>query len=245
MASYQPQQHYSAARRHNPGRFQFPTIMNKENETTANPLTQTEARGKIGSVEAVTLNFIPQMLTSIAMEQATELADYTRDHRMSEHKALSRLLRECVKEYDHDTRRTYGAAYGAHVAYLARLKETTQILLFQCWCTYTNEASRQHPKYQHKDIPARLAFIRMLLLFVEIFDTKTDRILSEKLGRTIKHHASPWVTELSALCIATAIEYDIALGITPAMKVCIQAVAQNARKMAKSIMADEANVSKR
>lgn len=296
MTLCQDQQTYSAARRHNPGRFQFRTNMLEDKHTKTKcglvkkgtfkisppdgvsedianrmfqqpielhprnplaidwginierpkpkPLTQAEALAKIGAEDVVTMNFIPQMLTSIAMEQATELADYTRDHRMREHKAFARLLRECVNEYDRDTRKAYGAAYYAHVAYLARLKEACSLLLFQCWCTYTNEASSQRPEYPHKDIPARLSFIRMLLLFVEVFDTNADRILATKLGRRISHHDNPWVTELNALCVATAIEYKITLDITPAMKLCIQAVAQNARKLAKEVMTEEANVSK-
>lgn len=102
------------------------------------------------------MNFIPQMLTAIALEEAEKYIDYCRDNRLSDYRKHNREMRKCINEYNYELKRSYGTAWNSYQNYLSRLRERVSVDLFKCWCTFTNEAARQYIGIEHKDIPARV-----------------------------------------------------------------------------------------
>ena len=63
------------------------------------PLTSDECIKLFGARDAVMMNFVPQMLTALAFEQAEGFIGYCRDHRLSEYKKHNREMRKCIDEY--------------------------------------------------------------------------------------------------------------------------------------------------
>ncbi len=58
-------------------------------------LTSDECVSLFGAREAVLMNFIPQMLTALALEQAEGFIKYCRNNRLSEYKRHNREMRRC------------------------------------------------------------------------------------------------------------------------------------------------------
>ena len=96
------------------------------------PLTTEKCIKLFGAREAVMMNFIPQMLTALALEQAEGFINYCRDHRISEFKRHNREMRSCIKEYNYELRASYGESWYAYQNYLERLRKTVEFDLFKC-----------------------------------------------------------------------------------------------------------------
>ena len=60
-------------------------------------ITSAQAINLFGESDAVKMNFVPQMLTAVAMETVTKLCNHCRDKRYSEMRSSTRLLRKCVE----------------------------------------------------------------------------------------------------------------------------------------------------
>lgn len=46
--------------------------------------------------------------------------------------------------------------------YLNKLRETVEIDIFKCYCTFLNEAERQYVGKKHNEVPARVTLVRMM-----------------------------------------------------------------------------------
>ena len=202
-------------------------------------LTSDECIKLFGAKEAVLMNFIPQMLTAIALEEAQKYIDYCRDNRLSEYKKHNREMRKCIDEYNFELRKSYGRAWHAYQNYLARLRERVAVDLFKCWCTFTNEASRQYIDIEHKDIPARVCFVRMLLTFCEDFDKQMDKIIAERLDAPCHRKQDPYIFLISVLCMDIVETFGHKMEITDTMTLCVKILANRCRQIVDEIMAEE------
>lgn len=202
-------------------------------------LTSDECVKMFGAREAVLMNFVPQMLTALALEQAEEFIKYCRDNRLSEYKRHNREMRKCIDEYNHELRKSYGRAWYAYQNYLDRLRQTVATDLFKCWCTFTNEASRQYIGIKHKDIPARVCFIRMLLTFCEDFDKNMDKMIAERLDTPCHRKQDPYVFLISALCMDIVETLGQKMQITDNMTLCVKILANRCNHVVDAIMAEE------
>lgn len=86
-------------------------------------LSSDECIKMFGAKDAVLMNFIPQMLTALALEQAEAYINYCRDNRLSEYKRHNREMRGCIDEYNHGLRASYGQAWDAYL-YSTRCRPT-------------------------------------------------------------------------------------------------------------------------
>ena len=202
-------------------------------------LSSQECINMFGARDAVLMNFIPQMLTAIALEQVGKFIKYCRDHRLSEYKRHNRQLRKCIEEYNYELRKSYKSAWYAYQSYYERLRNAIEVDLFKCWCTFTNEASHQYIGRQHKDIPARVAFIRMILDYVETFDKKMDKVISNRLNSPCTRKQDPYCLLISVLCIDIADTFGHTMQITDCMTICVDVLANRCRQVVDEIMADE------
>lgn len=220
----------------------------KRNPMREHNLTQEECVARFGALEAVTMNFVPQMLTALALEQCSEFIAYCRDHRLTEFKKHNREMRKCMAEYERQLRDSYGSAYPSYEHYYARVKECVELDLFKCWCTFTNAAARQYIGYVHKDIPARVCFIRMILTFVEDFDKRVDRMVAERLDTPCYRKQDPFCFLISALCMDIAETIGKKMEITETMALCVRVLATRCHSLAATIIKEESeqsgNVSK-
>lgn len=97
----------------------------------AREISAEECIAKFGKNEAVEMNFIPQMLTALAMDQAEGFIEYCKEHRLAEYKKHNRQIRSCIEEYNRELRKSYGLAWTAYQRYLNRLRETVEFDLFK------------------------------------------------------------------------------------------------------------------
>lgn len=203
------------------------------------PLTTEKCIKMFGVREAVMMNFIPQMLTALALEQAEGFIEYCRDNRLSEFKRYNREMRNCINEYNRELRLSYGESWYAYQNYLERLRKAVEFDLFKCWCAFTNEAARQHVGHPHKDIPARVTFIRMILTFVEDFDKNIDKVIAERINEPCSRKQDPYCLLISVMCIDIAETFGAKMEITDTMALCVKVLANRCRQIADEIMRDE------
>lgn len=202
-------------------------------------LTADECVTLFGAREAVLMNFIPQMLTALALEQAEGFIKYCRDNRLSEYKRHNREMRKCIEEYNYELRKSYGRSWYVYQKYLERLRKTIDLDLFKCWCTFTNEAARQYVGHPHKEIPARMAFVRMILTFVEDFDKNMDKVIAERINAPCSRKQDPYCFLISVLCMDIAETFGQKMEITDTMVLCVKVLANRCHTVVDSIMADE------
>lgn len=219
--------------------FDFGLNIQKPEKKTPKALSSEECLKLFGVKEAVSMNFIPQMLTALALEQAEQFINYCRDNRLSEYKKHNRELRKCIDEYNRQLRESYGRAWYSYQNYLARLRNTVELDLFKCWCVFTNEASRQYVGREHKEIPARVCFIRMLLTFVEDFDKNMDKVIADKINAPCKRKQNPWLLLTSVLCIDIAETFCYKMEINDTMALCVKVLAKRCRQVVGEIIAEE------
>ena len=203
------------------------------------PVNFDECLNTFGVKDSVVMNFVPQMLTSLALEQAMELVGYCRDNRLAEYKRHTREIRNCYAEYNRELAKGYGRAMATYQHYMELLHEAIDIDLFKCWCTFTNEAARQYVGQPHKEIPARIAMVLMLLNFVEKYDKNVDKILAEKLNADIKSRRDPYCLMIQYLCSDIAETFGHELKFTETMEMCVKVLANKCHSVALSIVAGE------
>lgn len=209
---------------------------------TAKPKAKLNAEQCIkmfGIRDAVMMNFIPQMLSALALEQAEEYIRYCGKHRLTEYKKHNRQMRNCINEYRTELRNSYGPAYVAYEMYYKRLHDKVAVDLFKIWCTFTNEASRQFMQNNHKDIPARLALIKMLLSFVNEFDKQMDKVIESYTDAQCKHNVSPYLGLIDLLCLDLAEAFNCKMQITDQMVLCLRVLVNKAKMTVDEIIADE------
>ena len=217
----------------------FGISIKKPQPQTQKTLTSDECVKLFGAREAVLMNFIPQMLTAIALEQAEAFIKYCRDNRLSEYKKHNREMRKCIDEYNFELRKSYGRAWYSYQNYLERLRKTIELDLFKCWCTFTNEAARQYVGHPHKEIPARVALVRMILTFVEDFDKDIDKVITERINKPCSRRQDPFVFLISVLCIDIAESFGHTMKITDTMALCVKVLANRCHSIVDVIMAEE------
>lgn len=211
----------------------------RRKQETPKSLTADECVKLFGVREAVLMNFIPQMLTALALEQAEAYIKYCRDNRLSQYKRHNREMRKCIEEYNYELQKSYGRSWYAYQKYLERLRQTIQIDLFKCWCTFTNEAARQYVGNPHKEIPARVVFIRMLLSFVEDFDKNMDKVIAERINKPCCRKQNPYCFLISVLCIDIAETFGHKMEITDTLTLCVKVLANRCHGVADAIMTEE------
>lgn len=222
-----------------PIRPAFDFGIQKPEKKTPKPLTSAECVKLFGVRDAVSMNFIPQMLTALALEQAEAYIDYCRDHRLWEYKKHNREMRKCIDEYNRQLRESYGQAWYAYQRYLERLRSTVTTDLFKSWCVFTNEASRQYVGREHKEIPARVCMVRMLLTFVEDFDKNMDKFIESKIDAPCNRKQDPWLFLISVLCIDIAETFGHKMEINDTMSLCVKVLANRCRQVVGEIISEE------
>lgn len=212
-------------------------------------ITADECMALFGDEEAVLMNFIPQMMTGLAMEYVEQLCDYCgKEKKISTFKKHIRQLRICLREFDKEMRYWFKRAYFTYEHYYARYHAAVEADLFKCWCAFTNESARQFVGYRLKEVPAYLAFTRMLLTFVEDFNRNVDKVIEDKTGIRCNARQSIQSDLASAIIVDMAECFGNKMEITEPMERSIKVLANKCRAEAIAIVREEngeTNVNKR
>lgn len=203
------------------------------------PLTTEKCIKLFGAREAVMMNFIPQMLTALALEQAEGFIKYCRENRLKDFKRHNREMRNCINVYNYELRASYGKAWNAYQGYLERLRRAVELDLFKCWCTFTNEAARQYIGNPHKDIPARVTLVRMLLTFVEDFDKNMDKVIAARINKPCSRKQDPYCFLISVLCMDITETFGAKMAISESMILCVKVLVNRCRQVVDEIMREE------
>lgn len=203
-------------------------------------LSSQECIELFGEVDATAMNFIPMMLIEIALDQVEELVTYCAANHLADYRRHARELRNCINEYRREEREGMGSRiWGVYQGYLRRLQETVAGDLFTAWCTFTNEAARQYVGREHKDIPAKVAFIRLILSFVYCFDQNQNRRIGEKLHTLCSRRQNPVIVLVTALCVDIAETFGMKMETTENMKLCVKILANRCRQVTLDIIRAE------
>ena len=103
----------------------------------------------------------------------------------------------------------------------------------------SNEAARQYVGHPHKEIPARVTLVRMILTFVEDFDKNIDKVIAERINKPCSRRQDPFVFLISVLCIDIAESFGHTMKITDTMALCVKVLANRCHSIVDVIMAEE------
>lgn len=142
-------------------------------------ITPQEVDEKLGIGMAVKMNFIPQMIVSLALEETKEFLNYCAEKRLSEFKKHTRLIKSCVEMYADRLRMSYGSAYTAYEKYVDLFLEFISVDRFKMHMSISNAVCRQKGREYDRDVITRMVIIRSLLIAAEEYDKKIDRLLRE------------------------------------------------------------------
>lgn len=216
----------------------FNIEIDNKNPKKSKSITFEKCLKLFGARETLMMNFIPQMLTALALEQAEAFIRYCGDNRLSDYKRYNREMRKCIDEYNYELRRSYGPSWYVYQVYLDRLRKALDVDLFKCWCTFTNEAARQLGN-DKREISARVALIRMILTFVEDFDKNMDKVISERINAPCNRKRNPYILLISVLCMDMAETFDQQMQVTSPMTLCVKVLANRCHSVVDAIMHDE------
>jgi hypothetical protein len=194
--------------------------------------------------EAVKMNYIPQMLIAVALQQTTLFVNYCAEHKISDFKKHTRVMRHSVTEYAQGLKVAYGPAYAAYTNYVSRYFERVSIDTQKMWFTIGNLAHKQIANANNRDIATHLAIIHYLLDFAEEFDSKMDKVIAEKMQGPVHRKQNPMLQLITAMCMAIEDDFGCKIVRDNDVDICIRVLANRAGYLADEIIGDEANVSK-
>jgi hypothetical protein len=216
----------------------------KREPMKAEPFTAVEALKLFTPSEAVKMNFVPQMLVAVALDNVTDFVNYCCTHKLTHFKKHNRLLRLCVVEYAAAMEKSYGPAYKAYVNYVKRYNEYVAVELQKAYFTISNVALKQIPDKEDRDLAVYIAMAHRLIDYAESLDCDADKRIAEKLHKPINRNQDKMLQCVTALCIAVEEDDGYKLADND-IDLCIRVLATKASLLADIIIAEETKVDKR
>ncbi len=119
------------------------------------------------------------------------------------------------------------------------MRETVEIDIFKCYCTFLNEAERQYVGKKHNEVPVRVALVHMMFTFVEDFDKNMDKVIAVRMNKPCYRKQEPYCFLISVLCMDIAETFGYKMKLTDTMMRCIKVLANRCYSVADAIIADE------
>lgn len=209
------------------------------------PLTPDDAFERFGVAETIKMNFIPQMLTALAIEQTERFLKHCAASRITEFKKHSRLLRACLKVYEEHLKQCYRQSYPLYLRYVKRFFEYTRNDYLKMWFSIGNVVCRQIPRSVDRDAATHIAIIHNLIDFSESYEQRIDRIVNEKFATPVYRKQDAVLTIIAALCIEFEESYQYKLKEDIIITNNVNLFANRARQLASQIIDEELDVNKR
>lgn len=167
--------------------------------------TPQQIREKVGDEMSVKINFVPQMLTALAMELATEFADHLRDYRVEDTKKETRIIRMAVGKYADRLYRSYGkTAYDAYNAYVKRFMSEVMSFVSLFRLKLSELVANQFPKIKDRQVPILACAVCGVISYIEWYDAEMDKELEARLGRSVKCQSNRHLDVIKAVCVVIA-----------------------------------------
>ena len=209
-------------------------------------LSSQEAEDMFGVRDAMKMNFVPQMLIAVALDYVSKFVNYCRDHRVSEFKKHTRLLRSCVERYADNMRVCYGEGFESYLRYINRYFDYVGYILQQMWWTVGNVACKQLPRSVDRDLATMVAVIHNLIDAAERWDKEQDRIIEAKfremgVRKPVHRRQDPMLVLITAMCVEFEETWGLSLKSDPDIDLCVGVLRNKAKFLADEII-DEENI---
>ncbi len=213
-------------------------------EQAMRELSCEEAQKIFGTPEAVKMNFIPQMLIAVALDEATQWVNYCSEEKIKCFLKHNRVIRMAVEHYTEHLRESYGPAFKAYSMYAKRYFEYVAIDRLKMLYSIGNVVKGQLSDPRGYEGATRIAIIHHLLDFAEKFDIKADHRISEKLNTVVQRKRNDYLLIITAMCEEFEQSYGFEIQPDPMIDANLKVLANRASTLA-DILIEEESVSKR
>lgn len=203
-----------------------------------------DALQQFSASEVARMNFVPQMLVAVALDQISKFVNLCHEKRYSDFKKRNRVLRQCVEQYAEGLKKDFGKAFRSYVAYVNRYFNHVALQLAQTWYTIGNVVNKQMPDKSCRDIATHIAMIHYLLDSAEEYEQKNDKIIAERFGDMLTRNKPAELQRIIAVCKEIETEYGYKVTRAKEIDLCLNVLATQAALLADAILGEEANVSK-
>ncbi|MCM1142648.1 MAG: hypothetical protein NC453_29095 [Muribaculum sp.] len=204
-------------------------------------LTAEECQEMFGVSQSVKMNFIPQMLNSIMLQQATQLVNYCRENRVSELKKHTRVIKMAVEEYSQRLADAYGPmAFRAYVNYVNRFQSERAGDIWLMEMEADTICRNQLPKVKHREIAVRTLIIVMLIAFIQNYDKEMYKLIASKIGQPVHQKPDAYQEMIRAMCISIGDDFGYKINPNKTMGDWIKILSNKAWELADKIIGEEA-----
>lgn len=202
-------------------------------------ITPSEATEMFGVSQAVKMNFVPQMIIALALDQAAQFVNLCRDRRISDFKKHNRVIRAAVEEYAAGLRKSYGPAFPAYNEYVRRYFDLVDIDRFKMWCSIGNIVNRQIADEKARELVIHIAIIHRLLDYAEEYDRKMDRLITQTMKMPVRRKQADALKIITAICIEFEETWGFKLEPDAMVDTNVLVLSNRATFLADSIIAEE------
>ena len=206
---------------------------------TPKAISPKEANEMFGVSLAVKMNFIPQMIIAVALDQMTQFVNYCRDNRISEFKKHNRLIKLCVEEYTHRLKQSYGTAFQAYANYVDRYFKLVEIDRFKMWCSIGNVVNKQLSRDKDRDGATHIAIIHNLINYAEQYDRQMDKVIADKVKAPVRRKQDDMLKLIVAMCIEFEDTWGFKIEPDPMVDANIGVLSNRASFLADAIIGEE------
>lgn len=204
-------------------------------------LTAEECQEMFGVSQSVKMNFIPQMLNSLMLQQATQLVNYCRENRVSELKKLTRVIKMAVEEYSERLADAYGPmAFRAYVNYVNRFQSERAGDIWMMELEADTLCRNQLPNVKHREIAVRTLIIVMLIAFIQNYDKEMDKLIASKIGQPVHQKPDAYQEMIRAMCLSIEDDFGYKINPNKIMGDWIKILSNKAWELADKIIGEEA-----
>lgn len=217
------------------------TLKPKEAKRPPKSISPAEAQELFGISESVKMNFVPQMLIAVALDEVAKFINHCREHRIREFKKHNRLIKVCVEEYTAELQKSYGAAFRAYASYVERYFQFVEVDRFKMWCSISNIVNRQLPQDSDREAATLIAIIHNLINYAEKWDSKMDKLIAAKLDVPVHRKQNQYLLLITAMCIEFEETWGFQIKPDAMIDMNMAVMANRASELADSIIGEESN----
>ena len=225
---------------HDPLVGNFGIDMGRKGPRKPAPLTVEDCQKLFGVSQSVKMNFIPQMLNSLMLQQATLLVNYCRDNRVSEVKKHTRVIKQAVEEYTSRLADAYGPMpFRAYTNYVARFHQECATEVWMMELQAETLCRNQLKGEKHREIASRTLIILMLIAFIQNYDKEMDKLIASKIGMPVNQKPDAYQEIIRAMCISLGEDMGYKLTPDKVMGDWVKTLSNKAWRLADTILGEE------
>lgn len=207
--------------------------------------TPKQIRDIVGPRLSVRINFVPQMLTALAMELATEYINHCRDHAVPGTLKQNRMMRMAVETYADRLFAEYGKeATASYMRYVKMFAEEIRADVVKLRLKLSELVANQFPEIEDREVPILTCAICGVISYIEWYDGEMDAVLERKLGQSVRCSSNRHLDVVKAICVVTAERLGCQITVDGQVSDWLNILGNRAVLLAERIMEEEANENK-